>query len=352
MLSALKLAELGRCTVSPNPMVGCLIVKNNTILGQGYHQHAGEAHAEIHALNAVGDAAKDATLYVTLEPCCHYGRTPPCVDAIITAGIKRVVVACLDPNELVAGKGIQKLQEAGIEVKVGVLENEAKELNKIFIHFITTKKPYVIAKWAMSLDGKTTTNDSANKVISNSESQLITHELRQQVDAVVIGSATAVYDDPALTVRATSSGSIHKQPIRIILASKGNLPLDLKIFANQSFARTLVATTDEVSSQWEKSTAEKDITVLKIKAATNGLICLSDFLTELGKMNITSVLIEGGMTLHHAFFANKLVNQVHVYIAPNIIGTESFPVSTQGFNVKTIGSNLHCTATIEDNNHV
>jgi diaminohydroxyphosphoribosylaminopyrimidine deaminase/5-amino-6-(5-phosphoribosylamino)uracil reductase len=201
MQQALALAEKGRFSVSPNPMVGCLIVKAGKIIGQGYHHQAGTPHAEIHALREAGAEAKDADVYVTLEPCCHYGRTPPCTDALIAAGVTRVYFACHDPNPEVAGKGSAALKAAGIQAEEGLCRSEAQQLNKIFFHFIQTKRPFVFSKWAMSLDGKTMTHPDDLPAISSTASRSHSHLLRRAVDAILIGTNTAIDDDPALTVR-------------------------------------------------------------------------------------------------------------------------------------------------------
>lgn len=318
MRLALQLAERGRFTVSPNPMVGCVIVKDYRIVGEGFHQHAGEAHAEIVALQHAGNEAQNATAYVTLEPCSHYGRTPPCVDALIRAGIKQVYAACVDPNPLVAGKGIAALEAAGIEVHIGLCEAEAKQLNQIFFHYIQHKRPFVIAKWAMSLDGKTITHPSDNRQISCEQSLYSSHQIRQQVDALLIGARTAIQDDPLLTVRYTSQ--ILKHPLRIILASRG-VPLDLKMFHPDMPRKTIVATTDAIDKQHHQAMLDQKIEVVILPSSKQGYVDLTSLLDELGKRQITSLLVEGGMTVHENFFAENLVNQVHVYLAPVFIGS-------------------------------
>ena len=314
MSHALNLAENGRLSVSPNPMVGCVVVKDNQIIGEGFHVCAGEAHAEINAL--AGVEAKGATVYVTLEPCCHHGRTPPCTDALIKAGIKQIYVPCLAPNPLVPGKGVQALEQAGITVHVGLQKTEAKKLNEIFFHYIMHKKPFVIAKWAMSLDGKTRVNAEDNKKISNANSHQHSHGLRQQVDAILVGSKTVLHDDPMLTVRLNEK---HKQPLRVVLASRGQLPFHLNIF-DKTKSNTLVVTTDNVDPTWQTQAKEKNIDVFIAKKNQHEQIDLSSLLTELGRREITSLLVEGGMRIHESFFNENLVNQVHVYLAPAIIG--------------------------------
>ncbi len=317
MTLALQLAEKGRYTVSPNPMVGCVIVKNHHIVGQGYHQQAGGAHAEIHALQAAGVAARDATVYVTLEPCCHTDKkTPPCVHALIAARVKKVVVACHDPNPFVAGRGLQALRDAGIEIDIGLLQAQAEQLNEIFFYYITHKRPFVIAKWAMSLDGKTITAPTDTRQISGHEAYQHTHQLRQQVDAVLIGANTARVDNPQLTARPHNATSSIKQPLRIILSTQKTLPTDLTIFDSNLPGKTLIATTQSESS-FEKLS---HIEIMSLPAGKNAQVNLPALLDELGKRGITSLLVEGGRQVHEHFFKENLVNKIHVYLAPVIIG--------------------------------
>lgn len=339
MQLALQLAEKGRFTVSPNPMVGCVIVKNNQIVGEGYHQRAGGAHAEIHALQKAGDQTKDAILYVTLEPCCHYGKTPPCIHALIQAQIKKVYVACMDPNPLVAGKGIESLRLAGIEVECGLLENEATELNQIFFHYITHQRPFVIAKWAMSLDGKTITHPHDSRSISSHSSQIDSHHLRKQVDAILVGGKTALHDDPLLTVRYEHH---HKQPIRIVLTAKGNLPLHLKLF-DPTLAKTIVVTTHTADQAWIKTLHDRQIETIILPTDSNQRINLLSLLDELGKKEIMSLLVEGGMITHEQFIKTNLINQLHVYLAPVMIGSleKKHPATT--LNVKQHDNDFHFT---------
>lgn len=311
MNEALILAKRARLTVSPNPMVGCIIVKDDQVISRGYHQRAGTPHAEIHALRDAREAANGADLYVTLEPCCHYHRTPPCTDAIIQAGIAKVYVACVDPNPQVAGKGIKILEAAGIPVTVGLAEKPAKELNKIFFHYMLQQKPFVIAKWAMSLDGKTVTHPIDSRNISSPQSRAMTHLTRQRVDAILVGAKTAVFDDPLLTVRTNKTA---KHPIRIILSSDGNLPPNLKMFSQELPAKTIIATTNT-----SYSSPHKHVEALILRKNIEGRIDLNHLLIELGKQEITSLLVEGGMTTHESFIAEELVNEFQVYIAPVII---------------------------------
>lgn len=344
MNHALTLAAKGRNTVSPNPMVGCVIVKNGEVIGEGYHQKAGEPHAEVHALLQAGDNAIDSTVYVTLEPCCHFGRTPPCVQALINAKVKKVVIACLDANPLVAGNGVKQLRDAGIEVEIGILENEAKALNEIFFHFITTKKPFVIAKWAMSLDGKTETHPDDDRQITDKAAQLHTHQLRQAVDAILVGANTARRDDPMLTARLTEvNQSIEKQPLRIILSAHGNLPMTLKLFNSYEQAKTLVATTELSSIEWRQALAQKNIDVLMLPLNENGHIDLTSLLTKLGEKQITSILIEGGMATHRLFMREQLINKYIVYLADKVIGSLSQKQRIQPLSMIPLGNEFCIT---------
>lgn len=321
MSLALQLAERGRLTVSPNPMVGCVIVKNNEVVGQGYHQRAGGPHAEIVALQDALEKARDATAYVTLEPCCHYGRTPPCTNALIAAGIKKVYVACIDPNPRMAGKGIEQLRHAGIPVEIGLYEKEARALNAIFFHYIRHKQPFVIAKWAMSLDGKTAANENDAKQISGIAAKQHTHHLRQQVDAILIGANTALQDNPELTARAIAAeDTVQRQPLRIILSGQTTLPAELKLVSGQLPGKTLIAATQRTLPSVEHL-ASSHVDILLLPENSAGKISLPALLAKLVELDITSLLVEGGMTVHQDFFAEKLVNQIDVYVAPTFIGS-------------------------------
>lgn len=345
MQKALQLAERGRYSVSPNPMVGCVITNQNDIVGTGYHVRAGDAHAEVLALQEAGVRARGATVYVTLEPCCHHGRTPPCVNALIKAGVKKVYAACLDPNPLVSGQGVKQLRAAGIEVDVGLGGEQAAALNEIFFHFITHRKPFVIAKWAMSLDGKTITHPTDDRMISGTASHQTTHALRQQVDAVLISGKTAIADNPQLTVRELPAGhTVSKQPLRVILAGKQTLPLDLHVLNDTSIANTLVVVTEETDKEWLADLHKKPIKVMCVQAASSGRVHLPALLDALGRMQITSLLVEGGMTLLQHFFKENLINKMHVYVAPVIIGEQTKKQPLIDMQYQLLDSDLHITA--------
>ncbi len=338
MRKALELARLGRGKTSPNPMVGCVIVKNGIVIGEGYHQKAGEPHAEIIALNNAREDIAQSTIYITLEPCAHFGKTPPCVNKIIESHPQRVVIAMEDPNPLVAGRGIQALKSAGIEVKVGVLEEEAHNLNEVFVKFITTKTPFVIAKWAMTLDGKIATVSGDSKYISASDSLKIVHQLRAGVDAILVGGRTVIKDNPLLTVRHIEGD--YKNPIRIVLDIKESLTDELNIFNDKTSAPTWVAT----SYQRDYPFADK---VIKLDPVEKGYVPLNELMTELGKLEITSVLIEGGGETLSSAFNQQIVDKVYCFVCPLIFGGKHAitPVAGDGIAQKVNESvNLRISA--------
>ncbi|MFH1612469.1 MAG: bifunctional diaminohydroxyphosphoribosylaminopyrimidine deaminase/5-amino-6-(5-phosphoribosylamino)uracil reductase RibD [bacterium] len=318
MEKAYKLAKLGIGKTNPNPLVGAIIVKNDTIVGQGYHKCAGDAHAEIYALNQAGKKAKNADLYVTLEPCSHYGKTPPCTEAIIKAGIKKVFIGIKDSNPLVNGKGIKILKNANIEVKIGILEEKIKEMNQFYAKYITQKIPYVILKVATSLDGKICTETGDSKYITNEISRNYVHKLRSQIDAIIVGIETIKKDNSKLTCRLKKGGN----PIRIILDTKGKIPLNSNVITQNFDKKTYVALTDLASFETIKKLEQKDIKILKIKTK-NGQIDLNDLLKKLWEMKISNVLVEGGEKVFTSFLENKLVDKIMVFIAPMLIGGKS-----------------------------
>lgn len=346
MAQALRLAENGRYTVSPNPMVGCVIVKHHRIIGQGYHQKAGGPHAEMIALQEAGSEARDAAVYVTLEPCCHDGRTPPCTRALIRAGIREIFIACQDPNKVVSGKGMHELREAGILVEVGLYEDQAKQLNEHFFHYITHQRPFVIAKWAMSLDGKTITEMSDTRDISCVQSRMISHQLRQSVDAILIGANTARLDNPQLTARYDTP--IQKQPIRIVLSTRGDLPLYLKLFHRHLPSKTILVTTDQIDDHNYLAFTQHDIDVLILPHNKEAQVDLKSLLHELGKQEITSLLVEGGMKTHAQFFNEGLVNKIHVHLAPVIIASLKQKQSVAPLDYSEVGNDFHLIATVGD----
>lgn len=316
MKLALRLAEKARGRTSPNPMVGAVIVNNGQIVGRGYHQKAGTPHAEIHAIAKAGSKAKGSTIYVNLEPCSHYGRTSPCTQAIIQAGISRVVMAMLDPNPKVNGKGKEILEKHGIEVKSGVLEKEARELNEVFIKYITTGLPFVILKSAMSLDGKIATVTGQSKWISSEESRKMVHKIRNEVDAILIGIGTVIKDNPSLTTRLPDGSG--RDCIRIVLDSNARIPLDSKILNIQSNTKTIIVVTKNAPP--DKISELKRYAEILTVADINGRIDLQDLMVKLGRMEITSVLIEGGSEVNASALNQRVVDKIMIFIAPKIIG--------------------------------
>jgi len=314
MRRALELAEKGKGRTSPNPMVGCVIVKNDKIIGEGYHQKAGTPHAEIVALNNVVEDTYNSTIYVTLEPCTHFGKTPPCISKVIEARPKRVVIAMQDPNPLVSGKGIEMLKSSGIDVLVGVLEEEARKLNEIFIKYITQKVPFVIAKWAMTMDGKIATITGDSKYISDLDSLKIVHSIRNEVDAVLVGGKTVLVDNPLLTVRHIDGD--YKNPIRILLDTKNRLSEDLNVFKDRKVAPTWVATT------YNRNYSFVD-RIIELKSTEKGHVPLTELMQELGKLEISSVLIEGGGSVFASAFQERIVDKVYTFICPKIFGGEN-----------------------------
>ena len=326
MREALKIAGNARGRTSPNPLVGAVIVKDGKIIAEGWHRQAGTPHAEVHALNMAGELAKGATLYVTLEPCSYFGRTPPCANAIVKAGIKRVVTAMSDPNPKVAGKGLQILKDAGIEVEVGLLEDEARKLNEVFIKWVTIGKPFVTLKTAMSLDGKIVTATGQSKWITSEASRQRVHEMRDIHDAIMVGIETVLKDNPMLTTRIFSG----RNPIRIVVDSNARTPLASNIVTNHQ-VKTIIAVTE--NAPIERVNALKKSGIEIIFAGGSERVDLNILMNELAKREITSVLLEGGGTLNFALLEAGLIDKVCAFIAPKIIGGRSAltPVEGNGF---------------------
>lgn len=311
----LSLAKKGLGKTSPNPMVGAVIIKDGKIVGQGYHRKAGGPHAEINALVQAGESAQEATLYVNLEPCSHYGRTPPCVHQIIKAGIRRVVMGMADPNPLVNGKGIDALKEAGIEVSSGILEEESRSLNEAYLKHITTGLPFCILKMGMSLDSKITSPDG--NWITSEESRKAVHRLRSQVDAILVGRETVIRDNPQLTTRLVRG----RDPIRIIVDTKAQVSLEAKVVTQKSLARTIIATTKLAPIEKIEQLKNEGVEVLLAKEK-DGLLDLGDLLKKLGKLEISSLLVEGGAKIATSFLAENLIDKVMFFISPRIIGQQ------------------------------
>jgi len=328
MQLALELAKKGCGSVNPNPMVGAVIVKNGEIIGQGYHEKFGALHAERNALAGCTTSPKDATIYVTLEPCCHYGKNPPCTEAIIESGISKVVVGIKDPNPLVAGKGIEKLRQQGIEVIEGVLEEECGELNEVFFHYVKTKTPYVVMKYAMTMDGKTATYNGKSKWITGEAARQNVHQDRHRYTAIMVGIGTVIADDPLLTCRMDNG----KNPIRIICDTNLRTPLNSQIVKTAKDIPTIIATvcTDSEKQQLYTSANCKIIVVSK----KDGYVDLNELMIKLGEENIDSIFLEGGNTLNWSALQHSIVNKVQTYIAPKLFGGVDAKTPVAGFGVE------------------
>ncbi len=316
MARAIQLARRGLYTTDPNPRVGCVIVKDGEIVGEGWHERAGEAHAEVNALNQAGDMAEGATVYVSLEPCSHTGKTPPCTDALVTANVARVVAAMQDPNPLVAGSGIQQLSDAGVQVEFGLLEAEAKTLNPGFIQRMSTGRPYVRNKLAMSLDGRTAMADGESKWITGEAARNDVQQLRARSSAIVTGVGTILADDPSLTVRLENT---QRQPLRVIIDSNLSTPVNARILNEPGETLIITCSDDEdVIGQLE----EKGAQVKQIQNH-NGAVDLNAMLDMLGELQINEVLLETGSTLSGAMLEAKLIDEIVIYMAPILMGDEA-----------------------------
>ena len=312
----IKLARNGLGHVSPNPMVGAVLVKDDKIVGQGWHQKAGKDHAEIIALKQAGSKAVGATLYTNLEPCCHVGKTPPCTEAIINAGVRQVEVAMLDPNPRVYGKGKKNLEKAGIKVLVDQ-GNKAQELNEIFIKNIATGLPFITAKWAMTLDGKIAPSSGQRQWITTPAARQRGHWLRQEYDAILVGVNTIIKDDPQLTVRLENINPSH--PIRIIIDSTGRTPLSSNIFKDSMPGKTIIATTEKMSLDTEQRYKILGAEVIRVSSVDNQ-VDLKTLFKLLAHRHVTSILIEGGNQILSSAFRNKLIDKVNIFIGPKVFG--------------------------------
>lgn len=314
MRLAIELAKKGEGTVSPNPMVGAVIVKDGRIIGQGYHEKYGEKHAERNALAACTESAEGATLYVTLEPCCHYGKQPPCTEAVIDAGIKRVVVGSRDPNPLVSGKGNEALRKNGIIVEEDFMKEECDRINPVFFHYITKKMPYVIMKYAMTMDGKIAAHTGDSKWITCQEARERVHYDRNRYMGIMVGSQTVINDNPMLTCRIPNG----RNPVRIICDTRLRTPLDSDIVNSAKDIRTIIATGYEAVTGYGEY-SEKGCEMITINEK-DGHIDMIELMHKLAAMKIDSILLEGGGTLNWVALNAGIVNKVQAYIAPKIIG--------------------------------
>lgn len=340
MRRAIELAKLGTGKVNPNPLVGAVIVKDDKIIAEGFHEEYGSLHAERNAFSKLENKedAKGAVMYVTLEPCCHQGKQPPCTEAIIEHGISKVYVGSNDPNELVAGKGIEQLRNAGIEVETEFLKEECDALNPIFFHYITTKTPYVVMKYAMSLDGKIATHTGHSRWVSGEASRARVHETRNALAGIMVGIGTVLNDDPLLTCRMENGNN----PVRIICDTKLRIPLSSQIVDTANEVPTIVATIPphpEYKRFWneEKEFLEKNHVKVLVVAEKDGKIDLQNLMKELGRLQIDSILIEGGSALNYSALQEGIVNRIEAYVAPKIFGGVGYftPVGGEGVEFAT-----------------
>ncbi len=343
MKRAIELAEKGRGATSPNPLVGAVIVKDGEIIGEGYHAKAGEAHAEINALNNAKDDVKGSTLYVTLEPCCFHGKTPPCTESIIKAGIERVVIGLIDPNPKVCKNGIKKLQEAKIEVISDIMESEIKRQNEIYIKYITTGKPFVLLKVAMTLNGKIARKHGEESTITGKEAHRMVHKLRSQFDAVMVGTGTVLSDNPELNVREIVST---KNPKRIIVTTDAQILLSSNVVKTASAIPTYIATTSRASDEQIRNLKSKGVKTIIVPSSRKG-VDLETLLVLLGKEEITSVLLEGGARLNTSMIEASLVDKFIFFLGPKIFSDKSldFAELKENFeldfvSVEQVGSDL------------
>jgi len=355
MLRALKLAAKGTGTAHPNPLVGAVIVNNGKTVGEGWHRKPGTPHAEIIAIQQAGERSRGADLFVNLEPCSHYGRTPPCVHAIVEAGIVRVVAACGDPNPEVDGKGFKILQQAGVEVKVGLHEERAKELNRAFLHFVKSGKPYVTLKLASTLDGRIATRSGESKWITGESSRRSVHRLRSQVDAVLTGVGTVLKDDPRLTARLPGSPG---QPVRVVLDPALKTPVEAKLVQEADDGRTLIVVGKDVPEERLGPLAEKGVRFVRLPSDEGGFSWtgLSGSLVDQG---ILHLLVEGGGRTAAWFVRENCVQRFELYLAPLLLGEEGIPsmgslgigslVQAPSFSIvrsRRLGEDIHITADV------
>ncbi len=331
MALALELAERGRGWVNPNPLVGAVIVKEGKIISEGWHARYGEAHAEAKAIRNATESVEGATLYVTLEPCAHFGKTPPCAQTIVAHKIAKVVIGMRDPNPLVSGKGIEILKANGIEVTVGLMATECMAQNEVFIKYITRKIPFVLLKTAMTLDGKIASISGDAKWISGVESRRYVHEIRQSMSGIMVGIGTVLNDDPELTVRLEGIRPSH--PVRIVVDSLARTPIQSKVMQNLDRIKTIVATTQAAPEEKVKALEEKGANVWRLPLA-NGHVDLQALMIRLGEAKIDGIMLEGGSELNFSFLESGLVDKVMVFIAPKIIGGSDAktPVGGRGLN--------------------
>ncbi|MGH2457433.1 MAG: bifunctional diaminohydroxyphosphoribosylaminopyrimidine deaminase/5-amino-6-(5-phosphoribosylamino)uracil reductase RibD [Chloroflexota bacterium] len=341
LLRALELADRALGRTSPNPAVGAVIVKDSMIVGEGYTQPPGSAHAEVVALQAAGRRADGADLYVTLEPCCHHGRTPPCTEAIVAAGIRTVHLAMLDPFPLVNGQGVEALRQAGLEVDVGEHAAAAECLNQAFVHFVRTERPFVTVKWAMTLDGKIATRSGDARWISGEDSRQLAHRERDASDAIVVGVGTVLADDPRLTVRLDPRDDVRahraRPPIRVVLDSQARTPPTSQLLADASEGAVLIATTTRAPATGVDRLAQAGADVV-VLPARDGRVDLRAVLAELARRGAIRVLVEGGAQVNAAFVRDRLADRILAFVAPKLVGGSAAPTPLGGDGVETMAA--------------
>lgn len=328
MRLAMQLAGNAIGRTSPNPLVGAVIVKDNRVVGCGWHRKAGTPHAEVHALNQAGELAQGADVYVTLEPCAHYGKTPPCAKALVEAKVKNVYGGLLDVNPKVAGKGFKILEDAGIHVEYGFLQDELRKQNEVFFKWIEHKKPFVVLKAAMTLDGKIATATGQSKWITNETSRAYGYKLRDIYDGIMVGINTVIEDNPMLTARV----DVGKNPIRIVVDSNLKIDINANVVQDKS-AKTIVATTDKADKDKILKLQAQNVDVIVVDKDENDKVDIEKLLNILGQQNICSILVEGGATLSGSFVAKKLVDKVYFFIAPKIVGGKEAKTPVAGTGI-------------------
>lgn len=328
MRLAMQLAGNAIGRTSPNPLVGAVIVKDNRVVGCGWHRKAGTPHAEVHALNQAGELAQGADVYVTLEPCAHYGKTPPCAKALVEAKVKNVYGGLLDVNPKVAGKGFKILEDAGIHVEYGFLQDELRKQNEVFFKWIEHKKPFVVLKAAMTLDGKIATATGQSKWITNETSRAYGYKLRDIYDGIMVGINTVIEDNPMLTARVDGG----KNPIRIVVDSSLKIDINANVVQDKS-AKTIIATTDKADKDKILKLQAQDVDVIVVDKDKNDKVDIEKLLNILGQQNICSILVEGGATLSGSFVAKKLVDKVDFFIAPKIVGGKEAKTPVAGTGI-------------------
>lgn len=337
MKLALELASLGEGRVNPNPLVGAVVVKDGEIVGRGYHKFYGGPHAEVYALDEAGERAEGATIYVTLEPCSHYGKTPPCVNKIIAAGIKKCIIGILDPNPLVAGRGVQILRDAGIEVEVNILREDCFNINRVFFKYIETKMPYIFMKCGITLDGKLATRTFSSKWITNALAREKVQGYRNKFSGIMVGFNTALQDNPSLTCRMEGG----RNPYRLVIDPELKLPLSHKIFMSNQDEKTIILTKN-IHRDDEKYLFLKEVCKVTFLEFDSEIFPMEEIFREIGKLGIDSVLVEGGSSIISALFREEMIDGGEIFVAPKILGDEKAVSFISGFAPASIenGFNL------------